>query len=218
MEKSKAAEALYGGHWFDMGATRRNLMHFISMLAGCEFVMKQAALEGRNIEGWPKRSHPLEELYDDCFTSEASRLLIEVAVTIRMLDDMAGSHVVNVAANVGSIRTGEDLRPLTLREACNKIIHASQVSFNLGGGVTTYVNREGEEVGECISYALPDALELRGERGGLSWSAELDIVAFVKVAAVVTYRYEDALDELYEHRHEAWEARRAEAASITSGS
>jgi hypothetical protein len=40
--------------------------------------------------------HPLEMLFDDHCTAEVSRLLIEAAVTVRMLDDMAGHHVVGV--------------------------------------------------------------------------------------------------------------------------
>ncbi|MCA8973031.1 MAG: hypothetical protein KDC95_24825, partial [Planctomycetes bacterium] len=62
----------------------------------------------------------------------------------------------------------------------------------------TYVDKNGEEVGECISYALPTILEMRGEQSGVEWIAELDFMAFIKAATMVTYRYDDAIDELYE--------------------
>ena len=200
MDKSKAASALFGGHWFDMASVRRNLLHLVGILAGSELVIMHMASEGRNLTGWDKRDHPLELLLDDHGTAEISRLLIDIAVTIRMLDDMAGPHVVSITFNVGELDEVESKQALTLREACNKIIHASNVQFDLGGGTTTYVNKDHEEITECVSYVRPTTLELRGDKVGKSWVAQLDIMAFVKAATMVTYRYDEALDELYKHR------------------
>ena len=139
-------------------------------------------------------------LFDDHCTAEVSRLLIEVAITVRMLDDMAGHHVVGVNFTVGDIDEGSGLRPLTLREACNKIVHANNVEFDLGGGTTTFTDRMGDEVTECIVYLRPTSVVLRGNRGEQAWSAELQVFSFIKAATMVTYRYETALDELCEHR------------------
>lgn len=199
MDRSKAATALFGGHWFDMNSTRRNLLYLSGILAGCENVIRYMAREGRNVEGWDQRDHPLELLFDDHCVGEISRLLIEVAVTIRMLDDMAGAHVVSIGFDIGTLDDGSGRRALSLREACNKIIHATSVAFDLGGGCTTYVSKAGEELTECITYVRPTTLELRGAKGDNVWSAELDIMPFIKAATMVTYRYDAALDELYEY-------------------
>ena len=200
IDEEKAAMALFGGHFFDMARSRVGLMQLASIFSGCESVIRQAAREGRNVAGWDERDHPLEMLFDDHSTAEVSRLLIEAAVTVRMLDDMAGQHVVGVDFSVGDIDEGSGRKPLTLREACNKIVHATHVEFDLGGGATTFIDKAGEEVTECIVYLRPTSVELRGTRANQSWSAELQVYAFIKAATMVTYRYEAALDELYEHR------------------
>jgi hypothetical protein len=205
MDRGKAANALFRGHWFDMNSARRNLLYLSSIFAGCEGVIKYMAHEGRNVEGWDERDHPLELLFDDHCTSEISRLLIEIAVTVRMLDDMAGPHVVSIGFKVGTFNQGRCDAALTLREACNKIIHATNVEFDFGGGVTTYVAKSGEELTECISYVRPTSLQLHGERAGEPWTAELDIMLFIKAATMVTYRYDKALDEL----HDYYEPKRA---------
>jgi len=200
IDEAKAATALFGGHFFDMGRARIGLMQLASIFAGCEGVVREVAREGRNIAGWDERDHPLEMLFDDHCTAEVSRLLIEAAITVRMLDDMAGHHVVGVNFAIGDIDEGFGRRPLSLREACNKIVHATSVEFDLGGGATTFIDKAGEEVTECIVYLRPTSVELRGSRANQAWSAELQVYLFIKAATMVTYRYEAALDELHEHR------------------
>jgi hypothetical protein len=200
IDEARAAKALFGGHFFDMARARIGLMQLASIFAGCEGVIREAAREGRNITGWNERDHPLEMLFDDHCTAEVSRLLIEAAVTVRMLDDMAGHHVVGVNFTVGDVDEGSGRKPLNLREACNKIVHATNVEFDLGGGMTTFVDKAGDEVMECIVYLRPTSVVLRGNRADQPWDAELQVYPFIKAATMVTYRYEAALHELYEHR------------------
>jgi hypothetical protein len=195
IDETKAATALFGGHFFDMGRARVGLMQLASIFAGCEGVIREVAREGRNISGWDEGDHPLEMLFDNRCTAEVSRLLIEAAVTVRMLDDMAGHHVVGVNFTVGDLDEGSGRRPLSLREACNKIVHATNVEFDLGGGTTTFTDKAGEEVTECIVYLRPTSVELRGNWEDRAWSAELQVYAFIKAATMVTFRYEAALDE-----------------------
>ena len=198
MDRALAERRLFGGHFFDTSIVRRNILYLTGIVCGSEFAIKHAASEGRNLAQWGHRFHPVEMIYDDTFTAEVSRLLIEIAATLRILDDIAGSHVVAINFPVGNLLGPTGGTPMRLRDCCNKIIHARQLSFELGGGIMTYVDKNGEEVGECISYALPTILEMRGEQSGVELIAELDFMAFIKAATMVTYRYDDAIDELYE--------------------
>jgi hypothetical protein len=58
IDETKAATALFGGHFFDMGRARVGLMQLASIFAGCEGVIREVAREGRNISGWDEGDHP----------------------------------------------------------------------------------------------------------------------------------------------------------------
>jgi hypothetical protein len=161
-------------------------MHLLGMFAGCEFSMRQIEQEEVSFQRRNRKSHPLQELYDDHFVPEVSRILIQTAAAIRLLDDMAGSAVVAVTFPVGELVTAKKKTTLTIREACNKIIHASFVKFDLGRLSDTQ-----------IDFARPTTVELQGRKNKAKWTARLQIVQFVTAAAIVTYRYDEALDELH---------------------
>ena len=115
---------------------------------------------------------------------------------------MDSHNIVSIDFPVGSVKEGTNHAVLSLREACNKIIHTKQIEFDVGGGLTTYIGKEQEEITECISYIRPSTLELRGKKSGNEWVADLEIMPFVKAATMVTYRYDDALEKYYEAQAE----------------
>jgi hypothetical protein len=78
--------------------------------------------------------------------------------------------------------SGSESRELTLREACNKLIHASRINFSLDE-----VNlgcHEGVRL-RAISF-YEDLIYLYGSRGTTTWRAELDVVRFCRVALMIS--------------------------------
>jgi hypothetical protein len=105
----------------------------------------------------------------------ATHLLIECAVLVRMKDDIFlrqhGLSAETTMDIVGRLLTGDglsDSNELNLREACNKIVHAKGMNFDVFKGD-----------GWHARYLLP-VVHLRGERAGLSWKAELNVVRWIE--------------------------------------
>lgn len=111
--------------------------------------------------------------------AQATKLLIEIAVVLRNLLDgvkwpMDPIHENRIerrpAIEVGVLReTGNSESTLNFREACNKIIHAERVSF----GMTT--------LPEKMAH-LNGKVELHGTKGRRSWTAEIRLADFVRMA------------------------------------
>lgn len=107
----------------------------------------------------------IQEVEED----EITRLLLTLAVTARVIDDRQGHVLERVGSNCGKLKKNIDEHDdeiLSLREACNKIIHAKKIHFDLE-----------EDAGQ--SYLNP-FIYLYGDHNGKSWKATLDIVAFSK--------------------------------------
>ncbi|MDP1638578.1 MAG: hypothetical protein Q8K74_11050 [Candidatus Nitrotoga sp.] len=113
--------------------------------------------------------------------SEISRLLLHLAVYYRVkYDDGSWEHGFWLHKNfqgVGSLAedvlTQETSVALDFREACNKIIHAKRVHFDIAVHEKTGVN-----------YLNP-IVYLYGSRGVKEWKATLDITQFCKAAGNV---------------------------------
>src|SRR5436190_19799982 len=74
--------------------------------------------------------HPLEKLRDGLFHTQATKLLTEIAVYMRIIDDrFAGEYPVDTDLTCGSLIEAKNDAPLALREAWNKILHASRFDF-----------------------------------------------------------------------------------------
>lgn len=107
----------------------------------------------------------------ECEEDEISRILLNLAITARVVDDAHGRILDLVASSCG--RLVQDLnRPersveLELREACNKVIHAHGRNFDVEHNATGR------------PYLTP-TVYLYGQQGGTEWKATLDIVEFAK--------------------------------------
>lgn len=117
---------------------------------------------------------------------EISENLITLAAIARASDDELGT-LENIESNfpngVGKLSVqGEKSKTLTIREACNKIIHAKVVEYNLAWSEenpiwSQWFKAQGYEVKN--QYKTP-ALKLEGiNQNGKSWVATIDLVPFI---------------------------------------
>lgn len=122
-------------------------------------------------------NHSFDAIRRDCEEGEASRLLISVAIMIRSQMDARGPRPADLDLNrkkvMGHFWTeGNTRQPLGLRDACNKIIHATGVNF------------------PCLKAKKPSRtylgskVELEGFQGDARWRAVLDVMKFAEAAYV----------------------------------
>lgn len=94
-----------------------------------------------------------------------TRILLSVAITARVIDDLANGAFDLVAEDCGTLEEGPKMKPLSLREACNKIIHATKIRF------------DGEKNAAGELYVTP-FIYLYGEKNGVQWRATLNVLKF----------------------------------------
>ncbi len=99
---------------------------------------------------------------------EITRILLVVAITARVIDDREKKVFDLVAGDCGNIsETGKD-KGLSLREACNKIIHAQKLRFD-------------QTEPDDKEKLLNPVIFLSGySSSGTEWNAKLDVIAFAK--------------------------------------
>ncbi|MEO6696721.1 MAG: hypothetical protein ABIN45_01825 [Gammaproteobacteria bacterium] len=100
---------------------------------------------------------------------EITRLLLNLAITARVIDDRENRTLERFGSSCGQLaRNLEDqvIEVLSLREACNKIIHAKRIRFDVE-----------DDAGQSFMNPI---IYLYGEQNGKNWKASLDIVAFSK--------------------------------------
>jgi hypothetical protein len=118
-------------------------------------------------EKWEAIDHPQQFESD-----EISRILLAVAITARVIDDRNNKVLDLVARDCGTLidtdANSATETGLSLREACNKIIHAKKVRFDIS------------ELDTTETYLNP-VIYLYGEwRKGQEWKAVLDVVTFAE--------------------------------------
>jgi hypothetical protein len=126
-----------------------------------------AELRNGNGETWEPFEH-LQQYEDD----EITRILLAVSITARVIDDRNEKILDLVARNCGKLieinEKGTTEIDLSLREACNKIIHAQKIRFDISETETSQ------------RYLNP-VIYLYGERRkGHEWKALLDVISFAK--------------------------------------
>lgn len=118
-------------------------------------------------EKWEAIDH-LQQVEDD----EITRILLFVSITARVIDDRYDKALDLIAGDCGTLfntdRNGTTKSGLSLREACNKIIHAKKVRFDVSET-------------EAKQRYLNPVIYLYGERqNGQAWKAVLDVISFAK--------------------------------------
>jgi hypothetical protein len=99
------------------------------------FVFSQAPIKRLIKERFKGRPKRLEAFSFEVPSRNATRACLEIAVLIRLLDDLFKRVNVNYQRQVNCFgvvhRTDKTDEPLTLRELTNKIIHAADLSWDL---------------------------------------------------------------------------------------
>jgi hypothetical protein len=109
--------------------------------------------------------------------SEVSRRLISVAIMLRSQLDSTGQNPDKpVGYLIADISNAAKKEPLVLREACNKLIHATSVDLTALGPQ----NPRGP--------ALSHAIDLQGTHRDLQWEARVFLYDFLNVACSPVWR------------------------------
>ena len=109
--------------------------------------------------------HNIQEVEQD----EITRILLTLAVTARVVDDRERRVFELVGSNCGTLQkdlSAQTIDVLDIRDACNKLIHAQTVHFDI------------EKLG--IQSFLNPFIYLYGIFHGKSWRAKLDVIKFCK--------------------------------------
>ncbi len=136
---------------------------------------------------------PLRSLEDLFFTTEASRLLIEIAIAIRVLDDqmqilpITDKTRIRYDASKKMVDSFEyalfDDLNLNLRETCNKIIHSEIMEPHFTDGTEPheldFAYRQGEGDKEINWQHINGYVRLSGTKGKQVWYVLLDLKTFI---------------------------------------
>jgi hypothetical protein len=155
----------------------------------------------------PESRDGIAKLEDKFFFSEMSKLLIEIAISIRVLDDqMKGlpdkSDIKKAYKSAMAVTNQKHncmmFDDLSLRETCNKIIHADVVEphieestngdheidrYNWLGWSESMEYSDGEEIPEPDSIKwkhLTNNVRLGGKKGKEQWWCLLEVPIFVE--------------------------------------
>jgi hypothetical protein len=169
---------------FDDIQIERDLYHLL-----CSF-LASPRLSELAIEDYEHRGNEgihAFNMFPNAFEKQnVQELLISIAVRLRMIDDRLDlNHEPQIGGEVNSVGTlkkgteGAE-EALTVRDACNKIIHAALIEYSLSSI---------ELRGKKTSFLKPELL-LYDKRDKSGWKAMLDIIKFVKVGTHVCEVYD----------------------------
>jgi hypothetical protein len=168
----------FPGNHFDPGAYALDLYRLLCMVTADKHVAK---LGGESYSS-------ISRLRNEYLYSEVKRTLISSAAALRIwLDQHPPRAFADMKTNCGKLypnwpQKKKKFEVLSLREACNKVIHATSINEDLVVPDRAH-NPDYEGV-----YLRPH-LYLYGAMGKRTWRAELSIVDFVKWGTAVFWRW-----------------------------
>lgn len=167
MAEYKGQQQMKEGHFPNTDNTRVELHRLLSVfLASKRFAELCTLYPGEGFDPIYK----IQEVEED----EITRILLHLAITARVIDDREDRVFEDLTSGCGTLQQDlnkPELDTLSIREACNKLIHAEKVRFDIEElGVQTYLNP--------IIY-LYGTLQKR------QWRAELDVIEFCKEYASI---------------------------------
>ncbi|MDI1361844.1 hypothetical protein [Methylotenera sp.] len=115
--------------------------------------------------------YKVQEVEED----EITRLLLTLSITARVIDDRENLIFKNISSPCGTLQANldnETVIQLNLREACNKIIHAKKIHFDVEGR-------------DMLAYLNPFIYIYGESSNGRAWKATLDIITFAKEYSLV---------------------------------
>ncbi len=148
------------GHLPDMQTVLLDLYRLLSI-----FLASKNFAELRNEDGFD----PILELQEP-EEDEITRILISSAVIARIIDDRDDHFLSESNTKCGwlinDLNNEENKVDLSLREACNKIIHATKIRTDLGK--------------ENYKSFYNPIMYFYGKHGKNEWKASLDIIEYAK--------------------------------------
>ncbi len=152
---------------FSVDWLRLELYRLVCYLHGSEFLTGLS--DGLDLS-------PFHAMRDEFQNTEVPRILLQVAVVVRYIGaghaDPSRAHRDLLDSTVGLLvpnLSKSDQRPLSLREACNKIIHAKNVSLDW------------YEKDPIVSYVKPTVVTLYDDwEKKQGWKADLQVLPFVE--------------------------------------
>jgi hypothetical protein len=159
------------GHSIATDAFMLDLYRLVCMVSADQQVAKYAYT-----------SHAIETLQSTFLRSEVTRILISSAVALRIQSDQR-QHPVEPPSELKSdcgrlypVWPADEsaFEVLRLREACNKIIHATDFRFDVVQPYLSDPYAEGDYIRPCVY--------LYGTKGDKNWRAVLSVIDFSKWA------------------------------------
>lgn len=154
--------------------------------------LKQVRLDVYRLAGYLEASYPIalmrdrasdeheffvETLEREFFCDEVSRILLQSAIILRMLDDESEADLEERNPfHCGTLEHGEKEENLSLREACNKIIHTRQINFD------SELVDAAKSGNANIRYYRP-YVYLYGRKRKKEWKATIELHRFLNHAA-----------------------------------
>lgn len=120
---------------------------------------------------------PLQNLKVEFEQAEIGRLLLSLAVRIRVLEDRGHVSRATMQRSCGVLEVGTDKTPLSLREACNKVVHASSAQFQIA-----FLDEFDSTLPSPTSDHLEPRMLLIGCKGKVTWQATLNLVELANAA------------------------------------
>ena len=159
------------GYQPNIGGLLREIYELLSFFLSSQ---PMAELEQSPLYGSGDPVHQFGQLERDLITKR----LIAVAITVRILDDTQSAVFDLFTDYCGTItrdrKRSLETNGLGLRDACNKIIHARKVEFDVGHTATG------------IAYLHP-YVHLEGTEREKSWAANVYIVKFCRESAAAVH-------------------------------
>jgi hypothetical protein len=164
------------GHRFDTDPLLLDLYRLLTMVLG-----------DKHLAEMEEESFTIQTLRGQYVYSELIRILTSTSIALRILFDQHEELLGEVSKRpCGRLFSDwpkrEPEEDLTLREACNKIIHAKKVHYNV-------VDPDPGYNPDQIGVYLRPYLHLYGARDGRDWKADLSIIDFGRQAAAALVRF-----------------------------
>jgi hypothetical protein len=164
------------GHRFDAGPFLLDLYRLLAMLFG-----------DKQLAEMEETSTTIQMLRGEYVYSELIRILTSTAIALRILFDQHEEELGGVSKrSCGRLfpdwPNKDTAVDLTLREACNKIIHATKIRHNV-------VDPDPDYNPDQLGVYLRPFLHLYGARDGRDWKTDLSIVEFARFGAAGLLRF-----------------------------
>jgi hypothetical protein len=169
-------DLLKPGHHFGTGPYLLDLYRLLCMV-----------LADRPLAQMEEHAITIHRLRGEFVYPELIRVLTSTATVLRILFDhydreFAEARIKPCGELFSDWPKTQQPEHLTLREACNKIIHAAKINHD-------EIDPDPGDNPDQIGVYLQPFLFLYGTRDGLDWRAKLSIIEFAKIAAAALIRF-----------------------------